>query len=326
MCENQWIEEKSKLIEENKEYSIYRHSCNGNGIVITYKVFDGIEIVFMDFNTYDTFIPDVPHKDIIEISWCKKGRVECEFSNQSMSYLQEGDFGINASTYLPICYQFPLGIYEAVSLIVNKRECSDEVRKLMKSFSIDIDSLFSDFGLERAWYISRDDKRLKHLFNEVYVAEKKESKEYFAIKSIELLYHIHSLSEFTGKKITYYKKDQIKKVKEIRDYIINSLDKKISIEQCAIDNGIGITTFRSIFSQIYGETPTVYLRKYKMAAATKLLSSKSISIMNIALQLGYSNPSKFSATFKKVYGILPKDYKKKNDDWGYFEEKDNVVE
>ena len=52
MCKNQWFEENSKLIEENKEYSIYRYSCNENGIVSTYKVLDGIEIVFMDFNTY----------------------------------------------------------------------------------------------------------------------------------------------------------------------------------------------------------------------------------------------------------------------------------
>lgn len=321
MCKNQWFEEKSNLIEENKDYSIYRYSCNERGIFTTYKVFDGIEIVFMDFNTYDTFIPDVPHEDIIEISWCKKGRVECEFANKSISYLQEGDFGINGSSYIPVSYQFPLGIYEAVSLVVNKRECSDEVRKIMKIFSIDIDSLFGDLHLERAWYISRDDKRLKHLFNEIYVAQKKESNKYFAIKSIELLYHIYSLSEFTGKKITYYKKDKIKKVKKIREYLVNSLDKKISIEKCAADNGIGITTFRSVFLQIYGDTPTVYLKKYKMAVATKLLRDKSLPIINIALQLGYSNPSKFSASFKKEYGILPKDYKKKNEDLGYFEEK-----
>ncbi|MCY6483810.1 AraC family transcriptional regulator [Clostridium aestuarii] len=321
MCKNQWFEEKSKLIEENKDYFIYRYSCNGSGILTVYKIFDGIEIVFMNFNTYDTFIPDTPHKDIIEISWCKKGRVECEFTNQSISYLQEGDFGINGSDYVPVSYQFPLGIYEAVSLVVNQRECSDEVRKLMKTFSIDIDSLFCHLDLKRAWYISRDDKKLKHLFNEIYVAKKKESNEYFAIKSIELLYHIRSLSEFTGKKITYYKKEQIKKVKKIRDYLVNSLDEKISIEQCAVDNGIGITTFRSIFLQIYGDIPTVYLKKYKMAVATKFLLDKSLSIMNIALQLGYSNPSKFSAAFKKEYGMLPKDYKKKNEDSGYFEEK-----
>lgn len=311
MCKKQWFEEKSKLVEKNKNYSIYKYSCNGNGSITVYKLFHGIEILFMNFNTYDNFVPDMPHEDIIEVSWCKKGRVECKFKNQFISYLQEGDFGINGGGYVPVSYKFPLGIYEAVSLIVNQRECSNNVKKFMKVFSIDIDFLFYNLNLKKSCYISRDDKRLKHLFNEICEGEHKENNRYFAIKGIELLYYINSLSKFKGQKLTYYKKEQIEKVKKIKEYLIKHLDKKISIEKCANNVEIGITTFRSIFMEIYGDTPKAYLIKYKMAVATKLLSDKSMSIMYIALQLGYSNPSKFSAVFKNTYGRLPKDYRKK---------------
>lgn len=309
-CKNQWIEEKYKLIEENKDYSVYQYCLNGKGKLTVYNVFDGIDIVFMDFNTYDIFLTDNQHGDSIEVSWCKKGRVECEFKNQSISYLQEGDFGINSKVYVPVSYQFPLGIYEAVALVINPRVCSSEVRDLMQVFSININSLFDHLNLRKSYYISRGDKRLKHLFDEIYLAKERESNEYFAIKSIELLYHIQSLSKLEGKEITYYKKEQIRKVKKIRNYLVNSLDKKISIEKCAINEGMGITTFRSIFSQIYGNTPTIYLTKYKMFVATKLLCETSDNITSIALQLGYLNPSKFSAAFKKEYGVLPKDYRK----------------
>ena len=321
MCTNQWFEENFKLIEQEKDYSVYEYLSEGKGGFISYSIFDGIEIVFMDFNTKNIFMPITPDEDIIEISWCKKGRVECEFKNRTITYLQEGDFGINGSGYIPVSYQFPLKIYEAVSLVINQKKCSDELKKFMKTFSIDMDMICCNLGLEKTWYISRDDKKLKHLFEEIYEAKRNENKEYFKIKGIELLYHIHFLSQSTGRKKTYYKKDQINKVKKIRDYLIDSLDKKISIEQCALDRGIGLTTFRSIFSQIYGDTPTVYFTKYKMAVATKLLSDKSLSIMNIALQLGYSNPSKFSAAFKKQYGMLPKDYRKKSNEMGYFSKK-----
>jgi AraC-like DNA-binding protein len=35
-------------------------------------------------------------------------------------------------------------------------------------------------------------------------------------------------------------------------------------------------------------------------------------ISDIALELGYSNPSKFSKAFYSVYGVLPKQYQKEN--------------
>lgn len=65
-----------------------------------------------------------------------------------------------------------------------------------------------------------------------------------------------------------------------------------------------------IFSQIYGDTPYGYLKKYKMnLAARDLLESKK-KIGDIAVELGYSNASKFAKAFQSVYGELPKDYRK----------------
>lgn len=313
MCEdNEWFEEKLKLVDENKEYSVYEYDCNGIGEVITYRIFDGIEIVFMNFNTYDTFILEKLEDDIIEISLCKKGWVECEFKNKTVSYLQEGSLGINGNKYIPSSYEFPIGIYEAVTIVINKNKCTKEVKDIFKNFSIDLDCLFEDFNLDKAWYINRSDYTSKRIFEEIYIAKKNEGKNYFSIKCLELVYHIARISKFSGKDIVYYKKEYVYKVKKIRDCLISSLDEKVNIEKCVLKEGMGLTTFRNIFSQIYGYSPITYLTKYKMAMATKLLSDRDLSITTIAMKLGYSNPSKFSATFKKEYGILPKDYRKNN--------------
>ena len=37
-----------------------------------------------------------------------------------------------------------------------------------------------------------------------------------------------------------------------------------------------------------------------------------MKIGDIALEMGYNNPSKFSKAFKSVYGVLPKNYRKKH--------------
>lgn len=47
-----------------------------------------------------------------------------------------------------------------------------------------------------------------------------------------------------------------------------------------------------------------------MNLAAQWLSENKMKIGDIALELGYSNASKFAKAFQSVYGMLPKDYRK----------------
>lgn len=80
-------------------------------------------------------------------------------------------------------------------------------------------------------------------------------------------------------------------------------------KKCTIEEKVGITTFRVIFYNIYGDMPAKYPIKYKMTIDTKFLNDYSLSIVTIEMDLGYNDPSKFSAVFKRAYSILHKDYK-----------------
>ena len=46
-----------------------------------------------------------------------------------------------------------------------------------------------------------------------------------------------------------------------------------------------------------------------MEKAKQLLSDKSKKIINIAMEVGYTDPYYFSHCFKKYYGISPQGYK-----------------
>ena len=54
-----------------------------------------------------------------------------------------------------------------------------------------------------------------------------------------------------------------------------------------------------------------YMKSYRMQAATILLRDTSDSITEIAAKMGYDNPSKFSEAFKKEFGELPSEFRKK---------------
>ena len=305
---NEWYQDTAVLLDKKKDYSVYKFKCTGKGILYTYNVFDGIDVIFAEMNSKDVFITEIPDKNIIEVSWCKKGRVECEFSDNTIAYIQEGDFGIDANT--PKCYKLPIEIYEAVTIAINKEGFSQNTRELMNQFSIDIDQICDTLGLDKGWYICKTDSKMEPIFQEMYAAMGIEDGNYFSIKTLELLHHLQYLSEINGYELKYFTKYQIQKVKEAINYLVSHLGEKISMEEYVLSQGMRITTFRNIFVQIFGETPSIYIKKYKMAVAALKLKEKNRSITDLALSLGYSNPSKFTKAFREIYGVRPKDYRK----------------
>ena len=125
------------------------------------------------------------------------------------------------------------------------------------------------------------------------------------------LRRMDQLTQINGCDLKYFDKKQIQSTKAIREYLVSHLDEKVSLEQMAKEAHLNLSVFHLVFSHIYGDTPYAYLKKYKMNLAAQWLSENKMKIVDIALELGYSNASKFAKAFQSVYGMLPKDYRKK---------------
>ena len=88
-------------------------------------------------------------------------------------------------------------------------------------------------------------------------------------------------------------------------------------EKTVVDYGCSgkgsLSQFQKVFYQIYGDTPYSYLKCYKMNLAANMIENGKKKISDIALEIGYSNPSKFSEAFKSVYGVSPNKYRRKSE-------------
>ena len=219
-------------------------------------------------------------------------------------------FSVATTAHLPTSFSFPLGKYYGVSLVIDRQALSDEIRRMMRTIPIDLDKIGTTLGLETQWYVSDTPPQLRHLFSELYTAIQTEPVGYFKIKAIELLYHMDQLTQISGCDSKYFDKKQIQATKAIRAYLISHLDEKVPLEQLAKEAHLNLSVFHLVFSHIYGDTPYAYLKKYKMNLAAQWLSENKMKIGDIALELGYSNASKFAKAFQSVYGMLPKDYRK----------------
>ena len=60
----------------------------------------------------------------------------------------------------------------------------------------------------------------------------------------------------------------------------------------------------------FGETVNDTIIKKRLAVAANLLRQSSLSISEIALNVGYTDHSKFSNAFKKKYNLTPSEYKR----------------
>jgi AraC-like DNA-binding protein len=89
----------------------------------------------------------------------------------------------------------------------------------------------------------------------------------------------------------------------------DEIDKNIlvppSIEEMKNIAEMSESKLRRCFKATYNKTIYEYIRSKKMEQAIRFLSHDEMSIHNIATTLGYESASKFSAAFKKIYGITP---------------------
>ena len=80
---------------------------------------------------------------------------------------------------------------------------------------------------------------------------------------------------------------------------IPELAKMVGINQQALKKG---------FKQLYGTTIRQYLNKERLKQAEVLIMNGQMKLREVALEVGYSNPSHFSRRFKEKYGVSPKYY------------------
>jgi AraC-like DNA-binding protein len=65
------------------------------------------------------------------------------------------------------------------------------------------------------------------------------------------------------------------------------------------------TKLKTSFKLVYGVSIKQYHKEMKMLLAKQLLENTNMYINEIATAVGYENASKFSASYKKQFGILP---------------------
>ena len=97
---------------------------------------------------------------------------------------------------------------------------------------------------------------------------------------------------------------------KIKDYIFNNLSHEITRDDIAKHVSITPDYLSKIFKKETGFTLGEYINKKRISVSCELLTQTDLSISAIAERTGFEVASYFSATFKQLKGMSPREYRK----------------
>ena len=109
---------------------------------------------------------------------------------------------------------------------------------------------------------------------------------------------------------TYVRLDPGTLTRHAEQNLLNNLGRHVTLEELTEQFGVSGTTLKKHFREDHGMSLYAWFKSQRMQAAADALRNSRDSILKIAGDYGYENASKFSAAFRDVFGVSPREYRK----------------
>ena len=191
------------------------------------------------------------------------------------------------------------------------------IKNAQSIINIDFEKLFFETKLnsfirgESGFFISTDTTQVGTSIKELIFAtdQKKTSKEDFLsviIKEMNLLIEISNCQ--INKKL-----GEISYIRKANAYIMENYHRKISIDEIADYVHISKSYLEHQYKKQMGQTILSFINVLRVQKASKLLINSNSHISDIAVQVGYKDKNQLNYEFKKILGMTPREYRKKNE-------------
>ena len=130
------------------------------------------------------------------------------------------------------------------------------------------------------------------------------------LRQRQLLKHLYQGSQETEKEISEsHLEDRDKQfLKQLQTIIQQNLsDSEFGVEDMGQQIGLSRVQLYRKVKAMTGSSVVDLLRKARLAKARRLLETRSMSVSEVAYEVGFSAPSYFTKCFKEEYGMLPGD-------------------
>jgi len=145
----------------------------------------------------------------------------------------------------------------------------------------------------------------------IYLVEKYCGKDIALESSKAMLHDMGRKSQEPYAVYQFAKNHNDSQIKSIQKWLEENYNQPIDIKNLAEHFGLSRRVFERRFKAATGDTPLLYLQRFRVEIAKKMLEKNSKTFSEIAFMVGYEDTSFFRKLFKKHTNLLPKEYRVK---------------
>lgn len=298
------------MINELTDIRSSFYKCRDLEQLKTIELFPGIELCFFTLAAENLSVHHAALDHILEINYCRSGRMGWEMSNGNSVYLGPKDFSLHT---LKACadsvMSFPNGAYDGLTISIDLRMLTDNPPELLSEAGITGEFLYDKFCKDDSGISLAGNEQTEQIFSAFYNQPEQLQRTYQKIKVLELLLYVSTFKTDAKGRLTEYHSAQVETIRTIHEYLIGHMEQRLTVESLSKQFLMNPTTLKTIFKSVYGNSIAAHVKEHRMEQAAKLLRETGLSIAEIAGRVGYDSQSRFTAAFKEYSGKLPKDYR-----------------
>ena len=289
---------------------------DGKGRIETYSAYPGIDVSYMLFLAGEVTFHHAPLSSVMELFYCRSGRVGWNMRGGTAVYLGDGDLTVHSAVCCAdSAMMLPLGYAEGISISVDLPYLAEHCPDILRESDFDSRKIQAAFCSGEPAAIPACPE-LEGIFAPLYTVSPARRKPYLQLKVQELLLYLMDLQP-SQNGLTQYFSQQTDLIKEIQHQLTTHLDQRFTIEELSKQYLINTSTLKEVFKAVYGMPIATYMKEYRVRQAMKLLKETDAPISAIANRVGYRTQGKFSEAFRDVAQMLPTEYRK----YGYANKK-----
>lgn len=289
----------------------FRGKADGKGSIEAYALFPGVEVSYNTFTGSRAEFHHAASDQIMELYYCRKGRIGWNMRHDLSVYLGAGDLTIHsAACCADSAMMFPLDYSQGISVSADLSLLKTDCPEILTEAGIDLQQFQEKFCGEKPVAV-RSNQELERIFAPLFEVEKRLRRPWLKLKIQELFLYLNTFP-LTGKELSQYASQQTDLIREIHDLLISHPERRYTIEQLSRRYLMNTSTLKEVFRRVYGQPIAAYMKEYRMRQAMILLRTTDEQISEIAGKMGYETPGKFSKAFKDIARMLPTEYRKLN--------------
>ncbi len=267
--------------ESEKTYRLKSEA--GDGIMRTYRVSRGIELVYSEFESYYPMIREqMPSVDYLEIMYMVEGHAEFEMENRRVVFADKDDVCIFNSRIKARECRFGEDGIRCISIMFLLDSLKDELNSLFGTNEFDGKPLFRYVFEPDSCIRFPANEMLKNLFAELLTVPEEYGEYHRKLLVIRAIVSLLDVKSGKRPDYRYFSGDAAEKVHAARKILGENLAGVLSVEVLAERAGLNRTTLQRVFKQMYGVTIFEYKTQIRMQEAKNLLLDGKHPVTEIA--------------------------------------------